>query len=103
MQPEIACTERSRSEVADMLRHADISDASFSIHQQKTLRALSQCRTAALGGHVDACDACGNVHISYNSCRNRHCLPIAIGTRDISAKSGYKSVKQTCCHAHTIM
>jgi hypothetical protein len=60
-------------EVADVLRRVDISDASFSIHQQKTLRALAQCRTAALGGHVDACSDCGTVHISYNSCRNRHC------------------------------
>lgn len=60
-------------EVADVLRRANISDASFSIHQQKTLRAITQCRTAALGGHVDACTECGSVHMSYNSCRNRHC------------------------------
>ena len=26
-----------------------------------------------LGGHVDACDGCGEVRVSYNSCRNRHC------------------------------
>ena len=31
------------------------------------------CRTARLGGHVDACDECGYQKISYNSCRNRHC------------------------------
>ena len=37
------------------------------------MRAIEQCRTAALGGHVDACDQCGYVRISYNSCRNRHC------------------------------
>jgi hypothetical protein len=60
-------------EVADVLRRVNINDASFSPHQQKTLRALTQCRTAALGGHVDACAECGTVHISYNSCRNRHC------------------------------
>src|SRR3954465_2051816 len=30
-------------------------------------------RTAALGGHVEGCDACGHTRISYNSCRNRHC------------------------------
>lgn len=42
---------------------------------QKTLSALQRCRTAALGGHVDRCaDAsCGQLRISYNSCRNRHC------------------------------
>lgn len=73
MQPDVACTERSRSEVADIIRHTDISHLGFTIHQQKTLRAISMCRTAALGGHVDACDACGTVRISYNSCRNRHC------------------------------
>jgi hypothetical protein len=60
-------------EVADVLRRANMSDASFSIHQQKTLRAIAQCRTAALGGHIDACTECGTVQISYNSCRNRHC------------------------------
>ncbi len=37
------------------------------------LGAIEKCRTAALGGHVDACDSCGHVRISYNSCRNRHC------------------------------
>jgi len=37
------------------------------------LNALQKCRTAALGGHVDGCDNCGHLRISYNSCRNRHC------------------------------
>lgn len=60
-------------EVANVLRKTDYTQLNLSIHQQKTLRALQQCRTAALGGHVDACDECGTVHISYNSCRNRHC------------------------------
>lgn len=36
-------------------------------------KALAQCRTAALGGHLDACADCKEVRISYNSCRNRHC------------------------------
>jgi hypothetical protein len=60
-------------EVAGVLRGVNTSDASYTIHQQKTLRAIAQCRTALLGGHVDACNDCGTVHISYNSCRNRHC------------------------------
>lgn len=42
-------------------------------YEDKVLRALSQCRTAALGGHVDVCPECGCMEISYNSCRNRHC------------------------------
>jgi hypothetical protein len=41
--------------------------------QLRTLSALSKCRTAALGGHVDGCTNCGTLRISYNSCRNRHC------------------------------
>lgn len=60
-------------EIADVLRKVDLSRQNFTIHQEKTLRALTLCRTSALGGHVDACDACGNISISYNSCRNRHC------------------------------
>jgi hypothetical protein len=39
----------------------------------KVLRAIAACRTAALGGHVDQCDSCGQRAISYNSCLNRHC------------------------------
>jgi hypothetical protein len=62
-----------KSSVASVIRHADLQQLSLCVHQAKTLRALTQCRTAALGGHIDACDACGNVRISYNSCRNRHC------------------------------
>lgn len=43
--------------------------------QARTLHALRKCRTAALGGHIDRCDnpACHKLHLSYNSCRNRHC------------------------------
>lgn len=39
----------------------------------KVMTAMENCRTAALGGHMDVCDECGVVKISYNSCRNRHC------------------------------
>lgn len=60
-------------EIADVLRHADFYTDAYTTHQQKTLRAIGLCRTAGLGGHVDACDGCGNISISYNSCRNRHC------------------------------
>jgi hypothetical protein len=34
---------------------------------------IETCRTAVLGGHVDACHNCGHREISYNSCRDRHC------------------------------
>jgi len=39
----------------------------------KAMQAIESCRTAALGGHVEECDECGHIRISYNSCRNRHC------------------------------
>jgi hypothetical protein len=39
----------------------------------RTLDALQNCRTSALGGHKDVCDCCGKQRISYNSCGNRHC------------------------------
>jgi hypothetical protein len=37
------------------------------------MSAIERCRTAALGGHVECCEACAHLRISYNSCRNRHC------------------------------
>ncbi|MEM8864191.1 MAG: IS91 family transposase [Planctomycetota bacterium] len=46
---------------------------SLSFDQNRALRAITLCRTRALGGHVDRCDGCGHARPSYNSCRNRHC------------------------------
>jgi hypothetical protein len=43
----------------------------LSVQQRSMLRAVRRCRTAALGGHVDQCGACGHRAISYNECRNR--------------------------------
>jgi hypothetical protein len=44
-----------------------------SLAQLKVMSAIEACRTAALGGHVEACEGCGHRRIAYNSCRNRHC------------------------------
>jgi len=41
--------------------------------QQKVMRAIEQCRTAALGGHLEVCDSCDYSRPAYNSCRDRHC------------------------------
>jgi hypothetical protein len=65
-----------RLEVADILRvHADdfCQRHRISAEQAVVLRHLRSCRTAALGGHIDACARCGYARISYNSCRDRHC------------------------------
>jgi len=49
----------------------------------KVLLAIVRCRTAALGGHIDACTRCGyRAAISYNSCRNRHCPKCQTGARE---------------------
>jgi hypothetical protein len=70
---------RPAVEVADILRaqgdrFLDRYEKSFDFQQLKAFRAIPRCRTAALGGHVDACPRCGyQAAISYNSCRNRHC------------------------------
>jgi Putative transposase/Transposase zinc-binding domain len=69
---------RPRFEVADVIRdHGDaFLDAygdTVSPEQRRVLTDLARCRTAALGGHVEACDRCGHRQASYNSCRNRHC------------------------------
>ena len=44
-----------------------------SLGQLKVMSAIETCRTAALGGHVGACEDCAHIRIAYNSCRNRHC------------------------------
>jgi hypothetical protein len=67
---------RHRPEVADVFReHADAYLATYgaTAAQRQVLRAVENCRTAALGGHVEACDHCDHRRIAYNSCRNRHC------------------------------
>lgn len=41
--------------------------------QEAVLEHIAECRTAALGGHLEQCDACEYQRIAYNSCRDRHC------------------------------
>jgi len=45
----------------------------LSLGQLKVMSAIENCRSAALGGHVERCEDCGHHRIAYNSCRNRHC------------------------------
>jgi hypothetical protein len=74
-------------EVADLVRAA--GGAFIERNRQwirwkhvKVLLAIAQCRTAALGGHLDECTRCGHRAISYNSCRNRHCPKCQAGARE---------------------
>jgi hypothetical protein len=60
-------------EVADIFhRHGAAWRATHAGHlslgQLKVMSAIESCRTAALGGHVEACEDCGHSRIAYNSC-----------------------------------
>ena len=64
--------------MADIFRHRGPAWRAFhaghvSLGQLKVMSAIERCRTAALGGHVERCEDCAHLRISYNSCRNRHC------------------------------
>src|SRR6266851_2454244 len=66
-----------RPEVADVFRtYGDnflaLWERVLSRPQRKAFDDIRNCRTAALGGHVQYYD-CGHCAISYNSCRNRSC------------------------------
>jgi putative transposase/transposase-like zinc-binding protein len=69
---------RASLEVADIFRVAGPTyraahPGHLSLQHLKVMSAIEHCRTAALGGHVEACEDCGHWRIAYNSCRNRHC------------------------------
>jgi len=68
---------KPKYEVATVLNQNQeyLTTNDFNGWQRRVLFALMKCRTAALGGHIDKCNhvACGTLHLSYNSCRNRHC------------------------------
>jgi putative transposase/transposase-like zinc-binding protein len=69
---------RPRIEVADVIRthgnaFLEAYGDTISPEQRRALADLARCRTASLGGHVEACNRCGYQQIAYNSCRNRHC------------------------------
>jgi hypothetical protein len=78
---------RPMLELADIVRQA--GPAYIERHRSelawphlKALQAIQNCRTAALGGHLDSCSQCGHQAISYNSCRNRHCPKCQIAARE---------------------
>ena len=69
---------RTALEVADIFRaegagYRAAQAGRLSLPQLKVMSAIETCRTAALGGHVDACEDCGHQRVAFNSCRNRHC------------------------------
>jgi transposase-like zinc-binding protein len=64
---------RAAIEVADVFRrHGDayrkINGAHMGRGERRVMGAITACRTAALGGHVEQCADCGVIRIAYNSC-----------------------------------
>jgi hypothetical protein len=71
-------TARPAFELADVFRrHGETYERANAGHlgrvERRVIGAITACRTASLGGHVERCDDCGLTRIAYNSCRNRHC------------------------------
>ena len=69
---------RPALEVADIFRrHGAAYRSAHGAHmgrvERRIMGAIEACRTAVLGGHVEACDNCAHGRVAYNSCRNRHC------------------------------
>ena len=66
---------RPTHDIADIVRQNRVALEAkhrLSRSQRRVLTAISRCRTAVLGGHLEVC-ACGFERPAYNSCRNRHC------------------------------
>ena len=60
-------------EAADIFRrHGEAFRQAHGDHlgyvERRVIGAITACRTAALGGHVEQCDDCGTTRIAYNSC-----------------------------------
>ena len=78
---------RAALEVADIFhRYGPAYAQAHSGHlgrvERRVMSAIALCRTAALGGHIEACDDCRHSRVAYNSCRNRHCPKCQTATRE---------------------
>ena len=68
--------ERPTVEVADIFGRfgrSYLEQYPTSRQQRRVMAAITACRTAALGGHLERCDQCEHERNAYNSCRDRHC------------------------------
>ena len=91
-------------EIADILRRYSgdfYSQYPVLDYHKRVLNALENCRTATLGGHVEQCSECGEIHISYNSCRNRHCPKCQGSQRDKWIESRLSDVLD-CKYFHNV-
>lgn len=49
------------------------TDPPLSPQQRRAIRAITHCRTPALGGSAFACDPCDQIHFAYHSCNHKAC------------------------------
>ena len=71
-----AATSDGGCQLADLFRrYGPALQQAYALRpaQRKAIRAITACRTAALGGHRLWCERCGYQRYVYHSCRNRHC------------------------------
>src|SRR5947209_6114250 len=87
-------------EVADVFRrHGDAYCLAHEGHlgrtERRVMSAIVACRTAALGGHVEACEDCGVTRIAYNSC-----LMGKFSNGELACRSRHFSVNRStsCLH-----
>ena len=85
---------RPAFELADVFhRHGDSYERANAGHlgrvERRVIGAITACRTASLGGHIERCDDCRLTRIAYNSCRNRHC-----GKCQGSARAAWLAARQ---------
>lgn len=71
------------------------------LDQNKAFMAITNCRTSAMGGHVEKCDQCSHQQIAYNSCRNRNCNKCQY-TKQLIWIDKLKSALPVCRYFHTV-
>lgn len=87
----------TRPSIQSIINHMDamklIDHTALSRKQNKVLKDISECRTAALGFHEDKCENCGDTTLYYNSCRNSCCPQCMAVDRELwSMKEMYYSL-----------
>ncbi|MBL4621256.1 MAG: IS91 family transposase [Immundisolibacteraceae bacterium] len=72
MDFQILAKSYKDTSLSDVLR-AFSMDMSLTYPQQKVINNLINCKSSSLGSHSYYCHDCSYLHVSYNSCRDRHC------------------------------
>lgn len=96
---------RPKFEVAQIIR--DWAGEFYKRHPavpqvRKSFGAMAVCRTRALGGHVEVCPECGEIHVSYNSCRDRHCPKCQNKEREVWTEMRKEEILPGVKYFHTV-